>query len=333
MRAPHWIALTLLAAAGGALAKEQTPEPDLARFLRPAEIPHPSENAYTAARETLGRTLFFDPRLSGSGWISCASCHNPTLSYGDGLARGLGAGMAPLGRRTPTVLNLAWSTSMFWDGRAETLEEQALGPIASSAEMNLSLDELEQRIQSIPSYAPLFEAAYPGEAIDRTQIARAIAVFERTLVSGQAPFDAWVAGDAQAISPEAKAGFQVFVDSGCENCHSGWRMSDDGFYDIGLADEDLGRGAIIPVSSVQHAFKTPTLREVSRRGPYMHDGSLSTLEDVVAFYDRGGDANRPQQSEHVKPLGLRADEQQALVAFLETLTGPAPHVLLPELPR
>lgn len=337
MSTRNWIlsagVLGLVAIAGSAAAEQPSLPGALAHFERPDSIPSPAENAHTPERELLGKSLFFDPRLSGSGWISCASCHNPTLSYGDGLALGIGDGMETLGRRTPTVLNLAWSTSMFWDGRAASLEEQALGPIQAEGEMNLSLEELESRILDIPAYAPLFEAAYPGEAIDREQIARAIAVFERTLVSGEAPFDRWVKGDEDALSPQAKHGFEVFMDSGCATCHSGWRLSDDGFYDIGVAGEDPGRGAIIPVSSVQYAFKTPTLREVSRRGPYMHDGSLETLEEVVDFYDRGGDAGRPNQSEHVKPLGLSADEKAALVSFMESLTGPAPQIQLPELPR
>lgn len=304
-----------------------------ALYARPAETPAPADNEPTEARVALGRALFFDPRLSGSRWISCATCHNPGLSYGDGLPVGIGHGMEALGRRTPTVLNLAWASSLMWDGRFATLEEQALGPIQTPGEMNLPIEELEARVASIEGYGPLFEAAYPERPIGRDTIAKAVASFERTLISGPAPFDAWVAGDEGALSAEAKRGFQVFHDADCHQCHAGWRFTDDGYYDIGIADDDVGRGAVIPFETVQHAFKVPTLREVSRRAPYLHDGSAPDLEAVVALYDRGGDARRPSKNAFVRPLGLSDEDRRALVAFLRSLTGPSPRVEFPELPQ
>jgi Di-haem cytochrome c peroxidase len=169
------------------------------QYGRPPVIPFPSDNQYTRQRELLGRTLFFDPRLSASKIVSCATCHNPALSWGDGLPKAVGHGMTQLARRTPTILNLAWAERLFWDGRAESLEEQALGPIEAPGEMNMPLPRAIETLQSIPGYRAMFEAAYPGEGITPRTLGKAIATFERTIVSGMAPFDEWLAGQA-AIS-------------------------------------------------------------------------------------------------------------------------------------
>lgn len=331
------LAFALFALVFGASAATQPDELSTwkAGYTWPTSVPYPADNAPTAERELLGKTLFFDPRLSGSRFIACSTCHNPALSFGDGLPKALGHGMKELGRRTPSVLNLAWSSSLFWDGRAATLEEQALGPIKSAGEMNLPLAELESRVKSIGGYRVLFAAAYPGEPIAAATIGRAIAAYERTLVSTPSRFDAWVAGDDTALAESEKRGFVLFNSkAGCNTCHASWRFTDDGFYDIGLAGDDVGRAAILPgIPEVEHAFKTPTLRDVDRRYPYMHDGSEVTLADVVAFYNRGGDARRPSLAAEVKPLGLTASEQGDLVAFLHTLTGPSASTVVPSLPR
>jgi cytochrome c peroxidase len=307
----------------------------LADYARPAKTPFPAGNAHSAEREALGRMLFFDPRLSGSGWISCASCHNPSLSWGDGLPRAIGHGMQTLGRRTPTILNLAWSPALFWDGRADTLEAQALGPIQAAGEMNLDLETMVKRVNAIEGYRALFARAYPGEAVGAGTVAKAIATFERGVVSGDAPFDRWLAGDESAISTDAKRGFVVFnTKAGCAKCHGGWRFTDDSFHDIGIAGNDLGRGAILKeIPSVRHAFKTPTLRDVDRRAPYMHDGSVATLDAVVDLYDRGGIVARESLSSDMKPLGLTADEKRQLAAFMRTLTGAERPFAVPALPR
>jgi cytochrome c peroxidase len=316
-------------------AERVASQPFLASYARPASTPFPEDNAYTPEREALGRTLFFDPRLSGSGWISCASCHNPGLSWGDGLPRAIGHGMKTLGRRTPTILNLAWGQAFFWDGRADTLEAQALGPIQAEGEMNLDLPTMIARIEGIASYKVLFAKAYPGEPVAPETVAKAIATFERGVVSPDAPFDRWLAGDEAAISPDAKRGFVVFnTKAACAKCHSGWRFTDDSFHDIGVAGDDVGRGALLKdIPSVQHAFKTPTLRDADRRGPYMHDGSVDTLEAVVDFYDRGGLAARASLSNDLKPLGLTGEEKRQLLAFMRTLTSPERPVQVPALPR
>lgn len=306
-----------------------------ARFRRPAAVPGAAANAPTPARIALGKSLFFDPRLSRSKLVSCASCHNPSLSWGDGNALAVGDGMKTLGRRTPTILNAAWSSAQFWDGRAETLEEQALGPIQAEGEMNLSLAEMMARLEAIEPYRRMVADAYPGEAMSPQVIAKALAVFERTVVSGTAPFDRWVNGDEQAISESAKAGFRLFNGkANCAACHSGWRFTDDSFQDIGLATADSGRARVLPgVEGTQFAFKTPTLRNVAERYPYMHDGSEATLEQVIELYDAGGRVRRPSVSPEVRPLHLTPAEKRALLAFLRTLSSADAPVTLPVLPR
>jgi cytochrome c peroxidase len=304
-------------------------------YKRPDAPPYPAANAYSAARADLGRALFFDPRLSGSGWISCATCHNPAFSWTDGLPKGIGHGMKGLGRRTPTLLDLAWGQLMFWDGRAESLEMQAFGPITAEGEMNMPKAELLAKLNAIQAYKPLFDAAYPGEGVNDVTVAKAIATFERGIVSADAPFDRWVKGDEKAVSAAAKRGFVVFNDKGrCNLCHTGWRFTDDGFHDIGVPGDDPGRGKIVPdVAVLANAFKTPTLRNVDHRAPYMHDGSLKDLAAVVDLYNHGGLAKRPSLSADIKPIGFTAAEKADLIEFLHTLTSADPRVAAPMLPR
>jgi len=307
----------------------------LSGYRRPGAIPYPSDNPWSPAREHLGRTLFFDPRLSAKGIMSCGTCHNPSFAWADGLPRAVGHGMSTLQRRTPTILTLAWGSAFFWDGRAASLEEQALGPIAAPEEMNLPMADLVTTLRSVPEYRPLFEAAYPGEPIGPKTVSKAIATFERTIVSGRAPFDRFVEGDVGALSPAARRGFVLFnTKASCHVCHEGWRFTDDSFHDIGLAGDDRGRGAILDdIDVLQFAFKTPTLRNVDRRAPYMHDGSKATLEDVVAFYNRGGDVKRPSLANEIQPLGLSEAEPRDLIAFMRALTSVDPGVELPAAPR
>jgi cytochrome c peroxidase len=305
-----------------------------AAYRRPDTIPFPVSNLYTAAKAMLGRALFYDTRVSGNGALSCASCHNPGFGYGDGLAKGLGDHMNLLTRRSPSVVNSAWGELYMWDGRSASLEEQVAGPIESTSEMNRRMETLPGALGAIDEYRSLFEAAFPSHPITPTTIADALATYERTIVSGDAPFDVWIEGDETAISDAAKRGFAVFnTKARCALCHGGWLFTDDGFHDIGLPDNDKGRGALFPrIVAMQHAFKTPSLRETARRGPYMHDGSLRTLDAVVAHYNQGG-SGRPSQSELVKPIGLSPDEQAQIVAFLQTLTGAIRASATPVLPR
>ena len=264
------------------------------KYLRPAIVPFPADNPYSSNRELLGRTLFFDPRLSRSRTMACASCHNPAHSWEDGLAKPIGDGLKQEPRRTPTILNVAWADLLFWDGRAEDLEHQALSPITSDSEMNEPLAAMVRTVNGIQGYKALFAAAYPCQPINQRTIAQAIATFERTVISGPAPFDRWINGDESAITDQAKRGFDLFNGkAACVQCHSGWNFSDNGFHDIGVESSDRGRGAILPLDAMQFAFKTPTLRNVDRRGPFLHDGSEQRLEDLIEFYNEGGRVQRP----------------------------------------
>ena len=305
-----------------------------AQYKRPATIPFPADNPYTLAKVALGKFLYFDTRLSGANVQSCASCHSPAYGWGDGLPKGVGHGMKTLGRRSPSIVNAAFGPIFMWDGRAGSLEEQALGPIKTDVEMNLPLDDLMVRLKGIAGYAPLFDAAFPGDGIKPETVAKAIATYERTVVSARAPFDAWIDNNERAISEDARRGFVLFnTKAGCAQCHSGWNFTDFSFHDIGLPDADIGRGKFLPsIEKMQHAFKTPGLREIARRGPYMHDGSIPTLEAVVEHYDQGG-VDRPSRSDLIRPLGLTAQEKKQLVAFMEALTSEPDPTTVPVLPR
>jgi cytochrome c peroxidase len=305
-----------------------------AEYRRPETIPFPKDNPYTPEKATLGKKLFFDTRLSAANLLSCASCHSPAYGWGDGQPRGVGHGMNVLGRRSPTIINAAYGQIFMWDGRAGSLEEQALGPIKADVEMNLPLDKMIERLNGIPEYQPLFKAAFPTEGVTPATVAKAIATYERTVISGRAPFDAWIEGDDKVISEPAKRGFALFNGKAqCASCHSGWNFTDDSFHDIGLRSTDIGRGKFqSTIVKMQHAFKTPGLREIARRGPYMHDGSLATLDAVVAHYNEGGIA-RPSRSDLIKPLALSREEQQDLVIFMGTLTSHVDPTTVPVLPR
>ena len=305
-----------------------------ALYRRPASIPFPKDNPYTPDKAALGKKLYYDTRLSVTAAQSCGSCHSPSFGWGDGLAVGVGHGMQKLGRHSPTVVNAAWGGIFMWDGRLATLEEQALGPIQSPGEMNMPLEELMKRLESVPEYKPMFTGVFANEGMTPQTLAKAVATYERTVVSERAPFDAWIEGDEKAISDEAKRGFAVFNGKAqCAACHEGWNFTNDGFQDIGLPSDDVGRGKFVPgVIKMKHAFKTPGLREITRRAPYMHDGSLATLEDVVEHYNRGG-VERPSRADLMKPLGLSAQEKTELVAFLKTLSSNLTPTAAPVLPR
>ena len=306
-----------------------------AEYRRPDSIPFPDDNSYSAPKAALGRMLFFDPLLSGPRTISCATCHNPGLSWSDGLPRGQGVGKQPLALRTPTLLNVAWIETLGWDGKFNSLESVAFAPITASANMNEPAEDLAARLSAIPGYVAAFAAAFPDGAIDRHNIELAIATFERTIISGETPFDRWISGDEAAIGSAAKRGFNLFNGKArCANCHIGWNFTEGDFYDIGAAQEnDIGRGRwFVNSPKLRHAFKTPTLRDVERRAPYFHDGSAASLEEVIELYDRGG-IERESRSEYIQPLGLTKAEKADLVAFLKTLTAPPVEFSVPALPR
>jgi cytochrome c peroxidase len=306
-----------------------------AKYQRPAEIPFPKSDPYSPAKSQLGRLLFFDPRVSSSGARACANCHNPALSWGDGLPRGVGEGQQELPLRVPTLLNVAWTPKLGWDGHFRDLENVTFGPISASNNMNMPKKELVARLTAIPGYVEAFQAAFGEGPITPRKIELALATFERSIVSDEAPFDRWIAGDDRAISPAAKRGFALFNGkANCAACHSGWAFTDSSFHDIGTAKgDDLGRGRLFPKSvALRYAFKTPTLRDVARRAPYMHDGSEPTLKAVIDLYDKGG-IDRPSRSPDIRPLHLSESEKADLIAFLDTLTGTPQAVTIPALPR
>jgi cytochrome c peroxidase len=311
----------------------------MALYRRPAQIPFPAANAYRPEKAALGKILFFEPLLSGSATRPCATCHLPWLSWGDGQARAIGEGQKPLAFRSPTILNLAWLRIFGWDGKFRDLESVAYTPILAPANMANTEAAVIERLSAIPGYRAAFTAAFPDlprdAVISRRTVEQALATFERTVVSAPAPFDRWIEGDADAITPTAQRGFDLFNGRArCAECHEGWAFTRGAFHDIGHARADEpGRGRLFSADpSLQHAFKTPTLRDVARRAPYMHDGSVPTLEAVIEMYDKGG-IDRPSRSAFVTNLGLSDAEKSELVAFLRSLTSDPVHFDVPVLPR
>jgi cytochrome c peroxidase len=316
----------------GLVAEAEITKEMKAQYQRPDTIPFPADNPYQAEKAALGKMLFFDPRLSINQNISCATCHNPSFGWEQALPLAVGAQNTALGRHNPTILNLAWGDKFFWDGRAATLEEQALGPIQSDVEMNMPLDVLIERVSGIEGYRPYFNSIF-SEGITAETIAKAIATFERTVVSGPSPFDRWIEGDESALSDSAKRGFELFNGKAkCSTCHSGWNFTDNKFHDIGLPTLDEGRFVIDPSSELnRHAFKTPGLRNITHRAPYMHNGSLANLDAVLVHYLSGG-LPRPSRSPEIGFLPLMNDDLTDLKAFLHTLQGEDQPMSLPALP-
>ena len=291
-------------------------------YKRPDGPVYPDTNPYSEVKAALGRKLFFDPQISFSQTRSCASCHVPGKSWSDGLPRAQGEGASVMDVRTPTLLDIAWLSRLGWDGKFRDIEAVTFGPILAPSNMHMTEDLLMIRLKSRPAYRALFAEAFGDKQINRRNIELAVATFERSIVSSQAPFDRWVGGEETAIDSAAKRGFKLFNGkANCSQCHSGWAFTDGSFHDIGVSSGDqIGRGRLFPTSAkLRYAFKTPTLRDVGRRGPYMHDGSLATLQAVIELYNKGG-IDRPSRSELIKPLGLTEAEKADLIAFLITLS-------------
>ena len=296
-----------------------------ASYQRQVAVPFPDDNPHTTAKAELGRVLFFDPIFSGSGTQSCASCHRPDRSWADGRGLALGDSGSAMALRSPTLLNVGWLPRLGWTGKFRDLEAVTFAAITGPANMNLPEADALTRLSARPSYARAFANVFGEGGITRRNVELALATYERTIVSGEAPFDRWIAGDESAIDEAAKRGFALFNGRArCAGCHSGWALTDGSFHDIGTGtDDDIGRGRLFPTSTtLQYAFKTPTLRNVVVRAPYMHNGSVPTLAAVVELYDRGG-IERPSRSELIRPLGLTADEKADLMVFLQTLTETA----------
>jgi len=294
-----------------------------AKYRRPALVPFPADNLFSEKKRALGEALFNDARLSIDNSRSCATCHDRSKGFADGKELGSGVPGRPLKRHTPTLWNLADAGPVFWDGRARSLEEQVAGPIENPDEMAQPMASVIARLNADPAMRRAFADAFPqAPRVDATNLAKAVATYERTFVSPVTRFDRWVAGDAAALNEREVAGFRLFNGkAGCARCHSGFAFTDHAFYDIGLPGDDRGRGAVLRLDVAEHTFKTPGLREIGRSAPYMHDGSLATLDDVLRHYEKGV-VDRPTVSKDLtRPLTLTDVERADLIAFLGTLTS------------
>jgi cytochrome c peroxidase len=298
-------------------------------------VPVPADNPQTDAKVRLGQQLYFDTRLSADATISCATCHDPRAGWANPHPTDTGIKGQVGGRNSGTVINSAYMRFQFWDGRAGSLEEQALGPIHNPIEMGETLENVISKLNGIPGYKQQFNEVF-GTDVTTDGIAKAIASFERSIISGPSPFDRHVTGDRSAMSAAAVRGLKLFRGKAhCTPCHSGPAFSDQSFHNLGVGmnkeNPDLGRHAVTKKDADRGRFKTPTLRNIALTPPYLHDGSERTLMDVVNFYDRGGVANA-HLDPLMLPLHLTARERQDLVAFLEALTGPLPKVEAPKFP-
>jgi cytochrome c peroxidase len=335
MEIPTRIVLAASALSVGGILLTGLPAPlaaqDIARmksdYRRPP--PLPVENQLLV---DLGRDLFFDPRISASGKTACASCHFPELGWGVTDDRSNNDSGRRTSRKSQPLIGLGYAGKgpFGWDGRNPSLEAQAKSSIATGSmsmretDTPVKVEVIEERIRSNPAYAAKFKAALPGAPINIDSIAQAIAAFERTLEPLPGAFDRWLAGDESALSESAKRGFVLFnTKATCFVCHSGWRFTDDRFHDIGTSTTDRGRGRELKDDELmQFAFKTPTLRSVALRPPYMHNSSSATLYETVKHYEKGG-IDRPSRSPLMLPLELTEQERLDLVAFMESLTGTA----------
>jgi cytochrome c peroxidase len=296
----------------------------------PAVAPGTSDNQVELE---LGKLLFFETRLSLDKSMSCATCHDPAKGFADGKALATGFAGKELKRHSPTILNSAFNSLQFWDGRSPSLEDQALKPITNPDEMNLVNAELAiERLNQVARYRELFQKAY-GQGPTLTGIAKAISAFERTLITPDSRFDKYIKGDKNALAPAEKRGLLLFISkASCSQCHNGVNLTDNEFHNLGHSRSgDLGRFQITKADKDKAAFKTPTLRNIELTAPYMHQGSLKTLEEVVDYYNRGGDTG-PNKSSMIVKLFLTKQEKRDLVAFLKTLTGDLPQVQTPQLP-
>ena len=340
-------------------AAEPAPPPALAPLPPP---PSPPGNPTTPEKVELGKKLFFDRRLSGDGTMSCAACHDPGSGFADALPISLSYPTTRNWRNAPGLVNVAWRKTLFRDGRSSSLEDQALFPMMSPFEMNRNLDYLEEVLKTVPAYVDAFRSVFGGE-ITRQRVAMAIAAFERTLLSRDTPLDRHLRGEPGALSARQRAGLALFLGkAGCAACHNGPNLEDGKFHRLGVPEdpkekedprvlattrfvgkvsgfpdyrtlrEDPGRFLVTKKPADWKAFATPPLREVARTAPYMHNGALGTLGEVIDFYDRGG-GDDPKKSPLLRPLGLSKGEKESLREFLATgLSGRMPEIRPPSLP-
>ena len=329
-----YILLTSLGCGGeGRGFQAEVPEvPPLPLGLDAELLQVPDDNPITPEKVALGWQLFYDSRLSVDNTISCASCHVSSAGFADPRMGSVGVGNAVGGRQAPTVVNAAFNESQFWDGRSPSLEDQALGPIQNPIEMAFTLEAVEEQLNAIPGYRQQFREVFGTESISADLVGKAIATFERVVLAGNSPWDRWEqTRDTAAVSDAARRGAELARDKAqCTACHAGSSFTDataNLYHNIGVGmsnpEPDLGRYVVTEQEGDRGAFKTPTLRNVAETAPYMHDGSMATLAEVLDFYDRGGQPN-PWLDVKMEPLGLTDQEKEDLLAFLESLTGEVP---------
>jgi len=333
------LGLSLLAT--GMLVSSLSATEDMKKWLRPSKVPAPKDNKITPKRIALGKLLYFDTRLSTSGKISCATCHHPKQGWTDLIPTSKAVGHEGLHgpRNSPVILNSAYQKHQFWDGRVRTLEQQALGPIEAGVEMNMSLDNLIPLLNNIKGYQKLFKKAYPKSkgVITKDYLAKAIATFERTVVSTEAPFDRYAKGNKKAISAKALKGFKLFKGKAkCTICHDGFNFTDGSFHNIGLNDgeltgKELGRYNVKGRAGWYGVMKTPTLRDITKSAPYMHDGSVKTLQEATTLCANGGryENGVKNKSLDIKDRGLNKTEIDQIVSFMKSLTGPDMKLKIP----
>lgn len=289
-------------------------------------LPVPEDNPLTREKVELGRRLFNEKQLSRDGTVACSTCHDPKRNFTDDkpLAEGVFGRIGA--RRVPAILNRAYGTAFFWDGRIPTLEEQVLQPIINDKEMDMTLEEAVARLREDEDYAAEFDSVF-GHAITEQDISHALASYVRTILAGNSRYDRYLNGEGDALTELERRGLEIFRGKGnCTDCHLGPNLTDEKFRNTGIAWKDgeladLGRFRFTKRENDRGSFKTPTLRNAAGRAPYMHDGSLATLSEVADYYNRGGNRN-PWLDRELLPLRLTASEKEALVAFLQTLTGP-----------
>lgn len=366
MRPNHFrVAVGLIVfAAVVAIVAGADPKPEAARKLEPLPtVPIPADNPQTQEKIALGRALFFDPRLAGDSSIACAKCHDPAKGFSNGLQMSDAYPGTKHWRHVPTVLNAAYAAHQFWDGRAASLEEQALGPIQAPIEMNQNLAHLVEKLDNIPFYREQFKKVF-NSGVTAENLAKAIAAFERTVVSRPDKLDKFLNGDKAALNDAERRGFEIFIGkANCVACHNGPIATDNGFHATGVpeidplktesdriatrhffaADQkypnprsvnsDYGRELVTKSESDHAKFKTPSLRELRWTAPYMHNGAFETLDDVVRFYMKGG-GNTPNKDPLLKPFQLSDAEVDDLVAFLEAMSSDSQmEIAKPDLPK
>lgn len=321
---------TLVCATENDVQTKNQPVPDLSIWKLSAPV-FPDTNPYSDEKVELGRQLFFEPRISASRSVSCASCHHPGLGWADALPRTRRTHQA-LVRHTPSLINIAYSTSFFWDGRAKTLEEAIEQHLTSRVDMPLQTDrEIIARIRAMDAYRRQFHQLFDTDQFTTRHIAQALATFVRTIVIRDTAFDHWVNENESSLTDEARAGFQIFIGKAkCITCHAPPYFSDFRYHNTGLNSVDPGHIEVTGNPEDHNAFRTPGLRQIVRTSPYMHTGSKKTLLEVIHFYNQGGE--RPADNNPLEPLHLNADEIRQLIAFLQSLSGPSIDVEIPALP-